>query len=91
MIIQMIKNSENTKYLIHNTSKIILKKKKTQIEDYKDLRALAKMPAMIMVFDKLIAKVYEQRNNKRPIAESTRSKRKQKHIDCKTPTNIYHE
>jgi len=56
----MIKNSENVKYLIHNTSKIILKKKKTQIEDYKDLRTLAIMPAMIMVFDKLIAKVIDK-------------------------------
>ena len=56
-IITEIQQKPDAKYLIHNTSKIILKKKKAEIGGYSGLRALAIMPAMIMVFDKLLAKV----------------------------------
>ena len=58
-IITEIQQKQDAKYLIHNTSKIILKKKKAEIGGYSGLRALAIMPAMIMVFVKLLEKVID--------------------------------
>lgn len=58
-IITEIQQKPDAKYLIHNTSKIILKKKKAEIGGYSGLRALAIMPAMIMVFVKLLEKVID--------------------------------
>ena len=55
-----IQNSESIHLFIHNTSKIILKKKKTEIKGYEDLRPIAIMPAMIMAFDKVIAKIIDK-------------------------------
>ena len=58
-LINMVKNNQNAKFFLHNTSKIILKKKKTEIKSYSDLRALAIMPPMVMVFDKILAKIID--------------------------------
>ena len=58
-LINMMKNNQNAKFFLHNTSKIILKKKKAEIKSYSDLRALAIMPAMVMVFDKILAKIID--------------------------------
>ena len=58
-LINMMKNNQNAKFFLHNTSKIILKKKKSEIKLYSDLRALAIMPAMVMVFDKILAKIID--------------------------------
>ena len=46
--------SKNSKLLIHRTSKFFFKKKNDVIETYKDLRALAILPAVIMVLDKIM-------------------------------------
>ena len=54
-IINILKTKVNNNLIIHNTSKIILKKKKQEINGYEDLRALSIMPAFIMSFDKIIS------------------------------------
>ena len=54
------KNSESIQLLIHNISKIILKKKKSEIKSFGDLRPIAIMPAMIMAFDKVVAKIIDK-------------------------------
>ena len=53
-IIQISELSDTGKYLIHNKSKIILKKKKCNIETFGDVRAIHIMPAFVMIFDKVI-------------------------------------
>ena len=53
-IIQNTLKSENKHLLFHNTSKIILKKKKDNIESWKDLRPITITPAIIMIHDKIL-------------------------------------
>ena len=56
-LIEKISTSEGAQYLFNNTSKTILKKKKTSVTNYGDLRGLSIMPAIIMVHDKILAKI----------------------------------
>ena len=60
MLLNETKNSESIQLLIHNISKIILKKKKSEIKSFGDLRPIAIMPAMIMAFDKVVAKIIDK-------------------------------
>ncbi|MGL4948070.1 MAG: hypothetical protein ACRC42_01650, partial [Mycoplasma sp.] len=53
-ITNIIKNP-NISMIIHQTSKLILKKKTSIINSYEDLRGIAIMPVIVMVFDKLIS------------------------------------
>ena len=53
--ISTIIKQQDARLVIHNTSKIMLKKKKQEIAGYEDLRALSIMPATVMTFDKTIA------------------------------------
>ena len=60
--ISTIIKQQDAKLVIHNTSKIMLKKKKQEIAGYEDLRALSIMPATIMAFDKIIALAIDKEN-----------------------------
>ena len=55
-----ISNIEGSQYLIHNTSKTILKKKKAEITNYGDLRGISIMPAIIMVHDKILSQIINE-------------------------------
>ena len=52
-ILDNLKNNKTSKILIHNLSKLLLKKKKDNVESINDLRGIAIMPAVIMVLDKI--------------------------------------
>ena len=65
-LINMMKNNKNAKFFLHNASKVILKKKKTEIKSYSDFRTLAIMPAMVMIFDKILAKIIDANSKSTP-------------------------
>ena len=52
-ILDKLKHNKTNKIIIHNISKLLLKKKKDIIESMNDLRGIAIMPAIIMVLDKI--------------------------------------
>ena len=56
-LLYKIQISQGTNYIIHTTSRIILKKKKHNIEKWSDLRSLSIMQAMIMVHDKILRNI----------------------------------
>ena len=51
---------EGCQYLIHSTSKTILKKKKANITNYGDLRGISIMPSIIMVHDKILSQIINE-------------------------------
>ena len=52
-ILDKLKHNKTNKIIIHNISKLLLKKKKDIVESMNDLRGIAIMPAIIMVLDKI--------------------------------------
>jgi len=52
-IIQSVTNNKTGAFLLHRTSKLLLKKKKENVTSYSDLRGISIMPAILMVLDKL--------------------------------------
>ena len=56
-LLYKIELSQGSNIIIHTTSRIILKKKKQNIETWADLRSLSIMPAMIMVHDKILRSI----------------------------------
>ena len=56
-LLEKIKISQNSNIIIHTISRVILKKKKENIENWEDLRSLSIMPAMIMVHDKILRNI----------------------------------
>ena len=58
--IKTVSPDKDSNLVLHNISKIILKRKKNEINGYEDLRAISIMPANIMVFDKIIATVIDK-------------------------------
>ena len=56
-LLYKIELSQGSKFIIHTTSRIILKKKKQNIETWSDLRSISIMPAMIMVHDKILRSI----------------------------------
>ena len=56
-LLEKLKISQNSNIIIHTTSRIILKKKKENIENWTDLRSLNIMPAAIMVHDKILRSI----------------------------------
>ena len=55
MLINFLKTNVKNNLIIHNTCKIILKKKKKEINWYEDLRALSIMPVFILSFYKILS------------------------------------
>jgi len=76
--ISTIIKQQDAKLVIHNTSKIMLKKKKQEIAGYKDFRALSTMPATIMVFDKIIAVAIDKEIKSKMSPNHTWAKEKNK-------------
>ena len=56
-IILISELSDTGNYLIHNKSKIILKKKKSNIETFGDVRVIHVMPTFVIIFDKVIGAI----------------------------------
>ena len=54
-LINILKTNANNNFIIYNTSKITLKKKKQEINGYEDLRALSIVPVFILSFYKILS------------------------------------
>ena len=52
-ILDKLKHNKTNNIIIHNFSKLLLKKKKDTVESINDLRGIAIMPAIIMLLDKI--------------------------------------
>ena len=59
-LLQRIYPCTNREIILHRTTKTFFKKKKEIIEDYKDLRMLSIMPAIIMIIDKSISPILKE-------------------------------
>ena len=56
-LLEKLKISQNSNIIIHITSRIILKKKKENIENWTDIRSLNIMPTAIMIHDKILRSI----------------------------------
>ena len=54
ILIKQTLQSQTSSLLFHNYSKLILKKKKDNIQTYADLRGISIMPAWQMILNKLL-------------------------------------
>ena len=59
-LIEKISTSERAQNLFHNTSKTIVKKKKTSVTNFGDLRGLSIIPSIIMVHGKILAQMVSE-------------------------------
>ena len=50
---KITKNNKIGSFLLHRSSKLLLKKKKENINSFRDLRGISILPSILMVLDKI--------------------------------------
>ena len=62
-IIKAAADNKSGAFLVHRTSKLLLKKKKENIQSFCDLRGISIIPAILMILDKISINIIKKQVN----------------------------